>query len=231
MSFRGDRIEDEPFLWSPEYVFESPEPCLPLRQQHCLCAHTLSTREPLLNNQYHNHYDLNQTMAVTEHSSHICPSNLIPNGPQSYMPYQTYVPITSAFTINGQQLPPSVLVMRRNGANSLRAVNNSARHHVIMQTRVHQSSSSFQVSSLSTQLRRRPSANSSIPPQNEVLGSRRRTYESRSQFGEPSSTTRRRMTIPADESVDSTPINPAEQRREYGPYDPEYERQGSILKP
>lgn len=41
------------------------------------------------------------------------------------------------------------------------------RHHVIMQRRVHQSSSSFRVTSLYTQLRRRPtpSANLSIPPQ------------------------------------------------------------------
>ncbi|KAF2594074.1 hypothetical protein F2Q70_00045618 [Brassica cretica] len=120
----------------------------------------------------------------------------------------TYVPITSAFTINGQQLPPSVLAIRRNEAHNLRTVNNSARHHVIMQRRVYQSSSSFRVSSLYTLLRRRPSANSSIPPQNEVIGSRRRTYESRFQFGEPSSSTRRRRTTPADGSVGSTAINP-----------------------
>ncbi|KAF2607366.1 hypothetical protein F2Q68_00046637 [Brassica cretica] len=99
------------------------------RQQHCLCAHTLSTREPLLSNQNHNYYDLNQFLAVnTEHSSHIDPSNLIPNGLHNYMPYQTYVPIISAFTINGQQLPPSVLAIRRNEAHNLRTVNNSARY-------------------------------------------------------------------------------------------------------
>uniref|UniRef100_A0A0D3D1G7 Uncharacterized protein n=2 Tax=Brassica oleracea var. oleracea TaxID=109376 RepID=A0A0D3D1G7_BRAOL len=135
------------------------------------------------------------------------------------MPYQTYVPITSAFTINGQQLPPSVLAIRRNEAHNLRTVNNSARHHVIMQRRVHQSSSSFRVSSLYTLLRRRPSANSSIPPQNEVIGSRRRTYESRFQFGEPSSSTRRRRTTPADGSVGSTAINPTGERRVNGLYD------------
>ncbi|KAJ4878753.1 Uncharacterized protein Rs2_43771 [Raphanus sativus] len=204
------------------------------RQQHCFCAHTLSTREPLLNNQYHNYYDLNQIVAVnTEHSSPIGPSNFIPNGLHNYMPCQTYVPITSAFTINGQQLPPSVLAIRCNEPPNLRAVNNSARHHVIMQRRVHQSSSSFRVTSLYTQLRRRPtpSANLSIPPQNEVLGSRRRTYESRFRFGEPSSSTRRRTTIPADESVGSTAINPTEERREYGLYDPEYERQGLCIDP
>ncbi|XP_033130894.1 uncharacterized protein LOC103832221 isoform X2 [Brassica rapa] len=178
------------------------------RQQQCLCAHTLSTREPLLSNRNHNYYDLNQT----EHSSHIGPSNLIPNGLHNYMPHQTYVPITSAFTINGQQLPPSVLAIRRNEAHNLRTVNNSARHHVNMQRRLHQSSSSFRVSSLYTLLRRRPSANSSIPPQNEVIGSRRRTYESRFQFGEPSSSTRRRRTTPADGSVGSTAINPTEER-------------------
>ncbi|XP_013588785.1 PREDICTED: uncharacterized protein LOC106297046 isoform X5 [Brassica oleracea var. oleracea] len=289
MSFRGDGIDDEtPLFWSPEYIFELPEPCLPLRQpqnhqhqalhgqqqgisheswlrgnllnvrsrnqigmgqrigqgngvehptmsyfhefpnhlqeiqqqQHCLCAHTLSTREPLLSNQNHNYYDLIQFLAVnTEHSSHIGPSNLIPNGLHNYMPYQTYVPITSAFTINGQQLPPSVLAIRRNEAHNLRTVNNSARHHVIMQRRVHQSSSSFRVSSLYTLLRRRPSANSSIPPQNEVIGSRRRTYESRFQFGEPSSSTRRRRTTPADGSVGSTAINPTGERRVNGLYD------------
>uniref|UniRef100_M4DGL9 Uncharacterized protein n=1 Tax=Brassica campestris TaxID=3711 RepID=M4DGL9_BRACM len=99
MSFRGDRIDDEtPLFWSPEYIFELPEPCLPLRQQQCLCAHTLSTR-------LHN-----------------------------YMPHQTYVPITSAFTINGQQLPPSVLAIRRNEAHNLRTVNNSARFLIYPQT-------------------------------------------------------------------------------------------------
>ncbi|KAL0808062.1 hypothetical protein Bca101_100554 [Brassica carinata] len=202
------------------------------RQQHCLCAHTLSTREPLLSNQNHNYYDLNQFLAVnTEHSSHIGPSNLIPNGLHNYMPYQTYVPITSAFTINGQQLPPSVLAIRRNEAHNLRTVNNSARHHVIMQRRVHQSSSSFRVSSLYTLLRRRPSANSSKPPQNEVIGSRRRTYESRFQFGEPSSSTRRRRTTPADGSVGSTAINPTGERRVNGLYDPEYQRQGLCIDP
>nr|VDD02365.1 unnamed protein product [Brassica rapa] len=196
MSFRGDRIDDEtPLFWSPEYIFELPEPCLPLRQQHCFCAHTLSTR-------LHN-----------------------------YMPHQTYVPITSAFTINGQQLPPSVLAIRRNEAHNLRTVNNSARHHVNMQRRLHQSSSSFRVSSLYTLLRRRPSANSSIPPQNEVIGSRRRTYESRFQFGEPSSSTRRRRTTPADGSVGSTAINPTEERRVNGLYDPEYQRQGLCIDP
>ncbi|KAJ0241491.1 Repressor ROX1-like protein [Hirschfeldia incana] len=202
------------------------------RQQYCLCAHTLSTREPLLNNQYHNYYDLNQIVAVnTEHSSPIGPSNFTPNGLHNNMPYQTYVPITSDFTINGQQLPPSVLAIPHNEAHNLRAVNHSARHHVIMQRRVHQSSSSFQVTSSYTQLRRRPSANSSIPPQNEVLGSRRRTYESRFQFGEPSSSTRRRRNVPAGGSVGSTAINPTEERREYGLYDPEYERQGLCIDP
>ncbi|CAN7130578.1 unnamed protein product [Brassica rapa subsp. narinosa] len=165
------------------------------RQQHCFCAHTLSTR-------LHN-----------------------------YMPHQTYVPITSAFNINGQQLPPSVLAIRRNEAHNLRTVNNSARHHVNMQRRLHQSSSSFRVSSLYTLLRRRPSANSSIPPQNEVIGSRRRTYESRFQFGEPSSSTRRRRATPADGSVGSTAINPTEERRVNGLYDPEYQRQGLCIDP
>ncbi|XP_048592319.1 uncharacterized protein LOC106423874 isoform X1 [Brassica napus] len=202
------------------------------RQQHCLCAHTLSTREPLLSNRNHNYYDLNQFLAVnTEHSSHIGPSNLIPNGLHNYMPHQTYVPITSAFNINGQQLPPSVLAIRRNEAHNLRTVNNSARHHVNMQRRLHQSSSSFRVSSLYTLLRRRPSANSSIPPQNEVIGSRRRTYESRFQFGEPSSSTRRRRATPADGSVGSTAINPTEERRVNGLYDPEYQRQGLCIDP
>ncbi|KAF8103556.1 hypothetical protein N665_0188s0487 [Sinapis alba] len=206
------------------------------RQQHCLYTHTLSTRELLLNNQYHNYYDLNQIVAVntpvnTENSSPIGPTNFIPNGLHNDMPYQTYVPITSAFNIHGQQLPLSVLAIPRNEAHNLRTVNNSARHHVIIQRRVHRSSSSFRVSSLYTQLRRRPSANSRIPPQNVVLGSRRRTYESRFQFGEPSSSTRRRMTTPADGSVGSTAINPTEERREYGLYDPEYERQGLCIDP
>lgn len=40
MSFRGDIIDDETsFLWSPEYIFESPELCLPLRVYIFFASH------------------------------------------------------------------------------------------------------------------------------------------------------------------------------------------------
>ncbi|WZZ07210.1 hypothetical protein YC2023_093131 [Brassica napus] len=281
MSFRGDRIDDEtPLFWSPEYIFELPEPCLPLRQpqnhQHQALhgqqqgiSHESWLRGNLVNvrsrnqigmgqrigqgngvehptmsyfHEFPNHLQeiqevssdafgslfpqrfhrfsddnlpvitTNTTATSLNRQQHCLCAHTLSTRLHNYMPHQTYVPITSAFTINGQQLPPSVLAIRRNEAHNLRTVNNSARHHVNMQRRLHQSSSSFRVSSLYTLLRRRPSANSSIPPQNEVIGSRRRTYESRFQFGEPSSSTRRRRTTPADGSVGSTAINPTEER-------------------
>lgn len=40
MSFRGDGIDDEtPLFWSPEYIFELPEPCLPLRVYFFFASH------------------------------------------------------------------------------------------------------------------------------------------------------------------------------------------------
>ncbi|KAG7652103.1 hypothetical protein AtNW77_Chr1g0080081 [Arabidopsis thaliana] len=109
------------------------------------------------------------------------------------------------------------------------------RQHGGMQTSVNQSPLRFRLPNINNrQAPVRPNANAIIPPQGEILGCRRRSYPSRFEFGQSSSSSaQRRRIVPASENVGSTSINHgnAEQRGTNTIYDPRYESFGLCIDP
>ncbi|CAD5317515.1 unnamed protein product [Arabidopsis thaliana] len=109
------------------------------------------------------------------------------------------------------------------------------RQHGGMQTSVNQSPLRFRLPNINNrQAPVRPNANAIIPPQGEILGCRRRSYPSRFEFGQSSSSSaQRRRIVPASENIGSTSINHgnAEQRGTNTIYDPRYESFGLCIDP
>ncbi|CAH8258516.1 unnamed protein product [Arabidopsis lyrata] len=109
------------------------------------------------------------------------------------------------------------------------------RQHGGMQTSVNQSPWRFRLPNINNrQMPIRPNANAIIPPQGEILGCRRRSYPTRFEFGQSSSSSVQRRVhriVSEGENLGSTGINHPERRHVNNIYNPRYESLGLYIDP
>ncbi|XP_019093367.1 PREDICTED: uncharacterized protein LOC104753902 [Camelina sativa] len=105
------------------------------------------------------------------------------------------------------------------------------RHLDGMQRSVNQSSSRLRFSDLNTPMQIHPYANSFIPPQDEVVGSKRRGYENRFELGQSSSSAQRQRVVPGGQNITPAAVNLDEPRQTNNIYSPIYESLGLYVDP